>query len=68
MRTALDKQLLVVTGKGGAGKTTIATAAGILATERGARTIVVELGTAARVPALFGVRVEELSPDDPNTP
>ena len=59
MRTALDKQLLVVTGKGGAGKTTIATAAGILAAERGARTIVVELGAAARVPALFGVRVAE---------
>src|SRR5438132_4171758 len=54
MRTALDKQLLIVTGKGGAGKTTIATAAAILAAERGVRTIVAEVGAAARVPTLFG--------------
>jgi anion-transporting ArsA/GET3 family ATPase len=59
MRTALDKQLLIVTGKGGAGKTTVAAAAGMLGADAGARTIVVELGAAARVPALFGVRAAQ---------
>jgi anion-transporting ArsA/GET3 family ATPase len=54
MTTVLDKQLLVVTGKGGAGKTTIAAAAAILAAREGKRTIVVELGAGGRLPALFG--------------
>jgi anion-transporting ArsA/GET3 family ATPase len=51
----LQRELLVVTGKGGVGKTTLATALGLLACERGLRTIVVELGEQARVPELFDV-------------
>jgi anion-transporting ArsA/GET3 family ATPase len=51
----LERELLVVTGKGGVGKTTVATAVGLLACERGLRTIVVELGEQARVPELFDV-------------
>jgi hypothetical protein len=50
----LGRNLLVVTGKGGVGKTTIAAACGLLAADRGARTIVVELGDQQRLPALFG--------------
>jgi anion-transporting ArsA/GET3 family ATPase len=59
MTTPLDKQLLIVTGKGGAGKTTVATAAALLAARAGKRVIVVEFGAAARIPALFGVRTRE---------
>jgi len=59
MTTVLDKRLLIVTGKGGAGKTTIATAAALLAAREGRRTIVVELGAAGRIPALFGVHEQE---------
>lgn len=55
----LERELLVVTGKGGVGKTTVATAIGLLACERGLRTIVVELGEQARVPELFGVAAGE---------
>lgn len=55
MRSALQRELLVVTGKGGVGKTTLASALGLLASERGLRTIVVEVGEQARLPALFGV-------------
>jgi anion-transporting ArsA/GET3 family ATPase len=55
----LKRELLVVTGKGGVGKTTLATALGMLACERGLRTIVVELGQQARVPELFGVPAGE---------
>jgi anion-transporting ArsA/GET3 family ATPase len=51
----LERQLLVVTGKGGVGKTTLASALGLLARERGGRTIVAELGAQARIAALFGV-------------
>jgi anion-transporting ArsA/GET3 family ATPase len=55
----LERELLVVTGKGGVGKTTLATALGLLAREAGLRTIIVELGDQARVPELFGVPAGE---------
>ncbi len=51
----LDRKLLVVTGKGGVGKTTVAAALGLLAAERGSRAIVVEVGDQARLPELFGI-------------
>jgi anion-transporting ArsA/GET3 family ATPase len=59
MTTVLDKSLLVVTGKGGAGKTTVASATALLAARRGRRAILVELAAAGRVPSLFGVRERE---------
>ncbi|MCW3027926.1 MAG: Anion-transporting ATPase [Solirubrobacterales bacterium] len=55
MSSLLERELLFVTGKGGVGKTTLATALGLLAAERGLRTIVVELGDQGRLPALFGL-------------
>jgi anion-transporting ArsA/GET3 family ATPase len=55
MTSVLERKLLVVTGKGGVGKTTVAAALGILAAGRGARAIVVEVGDQARLPELFGV-------------
>ena len=54
MASLLERKLIVVTGKGGAGKTTVACALGLLAAQRGLRTIVVELGDQHRLPALFG--------------
>jgi anion-transporting ArsA/GET3 family ATPase len=59
MASPLHRELLVVTGKGGVGKTTLASALGVLASERGQRTIVVEVGEQARLPALFGVQTPE---------
>ena len=53
MASALARKLVVVTGKGGVGKTTIAAALGLVAAERGLRTIVVELGDQRRLPTLF---------------
>ncbi|HEV7585094.1 MAG TPA: ArsA family ATPase [Solirubrobacteraceae bacterium] len=55
MPSLLDRELLFVTGKGGVGKTTLSAALGLVAAERGLRTIVVELGDQGRLPALFGV-------------
>jgi anion-transporting ArsA/GET3 family ATPase len=57
--TALQRELLVVTGKGGVGKTTIASALGLLASERGLSTIVVEVGEQARLPELLGAPAVE---------
>jgi len=53
MMTVLDRKLLVITGKGGTGKTTVAAALGVLAASRGLETIVVEVGDQARLPSLF---------------
>ncbi len=39
----LERKLIVVTGKGGVGKTTVSAALGLLAARRGLRTIVVEV-------------------------
>ena len=55
MASLLDRKLLVLTGKGGVGKTTVSAALGLLAAERGLRTIVVELGEQRRLGELFGV-------------
>jgi anion-transporting ArsA/GET3 family ATPase len=54
MASLLEHKLIVVTGKGGAGKTIVACALGLLAARRGLRTIVAELGDQHRLPALFG--------------
>jgi anion-transporting ArsA/GET3 family ATPase len=67
-RTAsvLERKLVVVTGKGGVGKTTIAAALALAAAERGLRTIVVELGDQRRLPALFA-DASERDRDPPKT-
>lgn len=53
MASLLDKHLLFVTGKGGVGKTTVATAIGLLAARRGLRTIVAELASQQRLQRSF---------------
>jgi anion-transporting ArsA/GET3 family ATPase len=50
----LDRRLVVVTGKGGVGKTTVAAALGLLAARRGKRTVVCEVAQQERLAALFG--------------
>src|SRR3954454_24953286 len=59
MRLSVQRRLVFVTGQGGVGKTTVAAALGLLAAERGRRTIVVEVGDQARLPELFGVPAPE---------
>jgi anion-transporting ArsA/GET3 family ATPase len=55
MTSLLERKLIVVTGKGGVGKTTVACALGMVAARRGLRTVVAELGEQRRLPTLFGV-------------
>jgi anion-transporting ArsA/GET3 family ATPase len=53
--SALHQQrLLVVTGKGGVGKTTVAAALALASARRGLKTLVVEVNTKERISALLG--------------
>ncbi len=54
MDELLDRKLLVVSGKGGVGKTTMSAALGVLAAERGRETVVVEFGDQSRLTGLWG--------------
>jgi anion-transporting ArsA/GET3 family ATPase len=56
MSALLDKRLIVVTGKGGVGKTTVAAALGLLAARSGKRTIVAEVSEQERLSGLFARR------------
>jgi anion-transporting ArsA/GET3 family ATPase len=49
----LQRRLIFVTGKGGVGKSTVATALGLLASRHGLRTIVAELASQDRVQKAF---------------
>jgi anion-transporting ArsA/GET3 family ATPase len=52
----LDKPLVVVMGKGGVGKTSVAAALGLLSARRGRRTVVCEVAQQERLAGLFGAR------------
>jgi anion-transporting ArsA/GET3 family ATPase len=54
----LEKRLIFVTGKGGVGKSTVATALGLVAARRGLRTVVAEMASQERVQRLFEHRAE----------
>lgn len=67
MSRLLDKRLVFVTGKGGVGKSTVATALGMVAARRGRRTIVAELASQQRVADSFdqsGEQFAEVALDD----
>jgi len=49
----LSRRLLIVTGKGGVGKTTLTAALGALAARRGLRTVVIELSKETLLPELL---------------
>ena len=53
MRDLLDKRLVVVTGKGGVGKSTVALALGLAAAERGKRAIVCEVASQENLSRVF---------------
>ena len=49
----LERRLLIVSGKGGTGKTSVAAALGVLSARTGRRTLVVEVGHEAEIPVRF---------------
>jgi anion-transporting ArsA/GET3 family ATPase len=50
----LDRRLVLVTGKGGVGKTTVAAALGLAGARRGLRTVLCEVAEQERLAAMFG--------------
>jgi hypothetical protein len=58
VRSLLDPRLLIVTGKGGTGKTTVVAALALTAAERGRRVLVVETGREEHVPRLLAPKSE----------
>lgn len=50
----LDRRFVLVAGKGGVGKSTVAAVLGLLASRAGKRTVVAELGAREKVALLFG--------------
>jgi anion-transporting ArsA/GET3 family ATPase len=48
-----DKRLLIFTGKGGVGKSTVAAAAAVAAARRGKKVLIVEIGEQERIPSIF---------------
>ena len=54
MAGLLDKRLVLVTGKGGTGKTTVAAALGLVAARNGKRTVVCEVAEQERLADIFG--------------
>jgi anion-transporting ArsA/GET3 family ATPase len=63
MASVLERKLVVLTGKGGVGKTTVSAALSLLAADRGLRTIVVEVGDQRRLPELFGLDAPDETED-----
>lgn len=53
MRSLLERRLVIVTGKGGTGKTTVAAALALAAHEAGRRVLVAEVGPGEHVPRLL---------------
>lgn len=56
MSSVLDKRLLVVSGKGGVGKSTVAAALAVTAARRGQRVALVEVGADESLTPLFGAK------------
>ena len=57
--TFFERRLLIVAGKGGVGKTTIACALGLIAAQLGKRTLIAEVDGAGRAAYLLGVKPAE---------
>lgn len=53
LRPLLDHRLIVITGKGGTGKTTVAAAVGLAAARSGRRALIVEMGRDTLIPDLL---------------
>lgn len=51
-----DKRLVIIAGKGGVGRTTVAAALGLAASQRGLRTLICQTKSKERFSQIFGVR------------
>lgn len=58
----LERRIVMVTGKGGVGKTTVTSALGLLLAARGGRTLMVEIAGASNVAEAFGQKAAGYEP------
>ncbi len=56
MGSLFDKRLLIFSGKGGVGKSTVSAATAVAAARRGKRVLIIEIGDQERMPAIFGAK------------
>ncbi len=63
-----ERRLLIVTGKGGTGKTTVAAALGLLTAQQGIDTVVIEMGDTAVLPRLLSDDPAALEADGGRNP
>lgn len=56
MASLLDKRLLIFSGKGGVGKSTVSAAVAVAAARTGRRVLIIEIGDQERIPAIFGAK------------
>lgn len=64
----LERRVLIVTGKGGVGKTSLTAALGVLAARRGIETVLIETGRESALPLLLAPRDEPIPEDDGRDP
>lgn len=57
-----DRRILLVTGKGGVGKSTVSAALGLEAAAQGKRTLIVEVSGCKRMEEIFNIRDESYEP------
>ncbi|MFQ5515491.1 MAG: ArsA-related P-loop ATPase [Myxococcota bacterium] len=68
LRELLSRRLLIVTGKGGTGKSSVAAALGRLAAREGKRTAVIEVGDESVLPGLLGAGPSPPEGTEPREP
>ncbi|GAB4302813.1 MAG: hypothetical protein Kow0090_18440 [Myxococcota bacterium] len=54
----LSKKLILVSGKGGVGKTTVTAALGVILAREGKNVLLAEINSSGRIPAIFGKKTE----------
>jgi len=60
----LEKRLVIVSGKGGVGKSAVATGLSLLAQRRGLRVLIIEMESGVGLPAHFGIGPLEFEPTE----
>lgn len=56
LQELLNRKLLIISGKGGVGKTSVAASLGLIAARQGKKTLIAEINSSERIASLFGIK------------